>query len=160
MPEGGPELEDIVHGTDERPFSADLAHPAQQELAEAPPLLDRPKDRLHDGLPLRIERPTPLGPQCTTHPLSHRQARRRATAWRSRHGPSRELAIGGDERVTAHRGDGRDVRLAEIAGIQARGSGPLAGIHERLGQTRVGLLCIVRIIRHVSGHDDRGGSLG
>ncbi len=77
MPEGGPELEDIVRGTDERPFPTDLAHLAQQERAEASLLLDLPKDRLHDGLPFGVPRTAPLGPQCTTHPLGHRQARRR-----------------------------------------------------------------------------------
>jgi hypothetical protein len=62
MPEGGPELEDIVRGTDERPFPPDLAHPAQQKLAEASPLLDLPKDRLHDGLAPSIQPPTGFGP--------------------------------------------------------------------------------------------------
>src|SRR3990172_12720255 len=49
-PQGPPELQHIVGCTDERPFPPDLAHPAQQKLAEASPLLDLPKDRFHDGL--------------------------------------------------------------------------------------------------------------
>src|ERR1700675_1173488 len=119
-PQGPPELQHIVGRTDERPFPPDLAHPAQQKLAEASPLLDLPKDRLHDGLVPSIQTPTGLGPEGAPHAVRHRQARRRATAWRGGHGPSMELAIRWDERGTAQRGEGRDVRLAEIAGIQAR----------------------------------------
>jgi hypothetical protein len=156
MPEGGPELEDIVRGTDERPFPPDLAHPAQQNLAEASPLLDLPQDRLYDGLAPSIQTPTGFGPEGAPHTVRHRQARRRATAWRGGHGLSMELAIRWDERGTAQRGEGRDVRLAEIAGIQARGSGNLLRIDQHLRQQWLGLLLVIRLIRDVDGNNDLG----
>lgn len=122
-PQGPPALQYIVGRTDEHPSPPDRAHPAQQKLADASPLLDLPKDRRYDGLAPSIQTPTGFGPEGAPHAVRHRQARRRATAWRGGHGPSMELAIRRDERGTAQRRDGRDVRLAEIAGIQARGDG-------------------------------------
>ena len=151
MPEGGPELEDSVRGTDERPFPPDLAHPAQQKLAEAAPLLDLPKDRLQDGLAPNIQTPTGFGPEGAPHAVRHRQARRRATAGRGGHGPSMELAIRWDERGTAQRREGRDVRLAEITGLQARGSGYLLRMDQHLRQQRLDLLLVMRLIRDVDG---------
>lgn len=63
MARGGPELEHIVGGTDQRPLPPDLPHPPQQELAKAASLLDLPKDRLHDGLPLGVLGTASFGPQ-------------------------------------------------------------------------------------------------
>ena len=62
MAQGGPELRHIVGGTEQRPFPPDLPHPPQQALTKAASLLDLPKDRLHEGLPLGVPGAASFGP--------------------------------------------------------------------------------------------------
>jgi hypothetical protein len=69
--QGAPEFQDIVCGTDERPFPSDLLHPAQQELPIAAPLLDLTEHRFHDGFALSIEPSPTCGPEGAAHPVSH-----------------------------------------------------------------------------------------
>lgn len=54
--QGGPEFQDIVGRTDERPFAPHLPQAAQQELSIAAVLLDLAEDRLDNRFATGIER--------------------------------------------------------------------------------------------------------
>jgi len=72
MSSGGPELEHIVGGTDECPFSAHLLHSAQQELSIAAALLDLAEDRLNDRFALAVASASACCLEGAAHPISHR----------------------------------------------------------------------------------------
>ncbi len=75
MREDSPELEDIMGGIDERPFSAYLPHPPQQELPRATALLDLAEHRLDNRFPLSVAPSTARGAERAAHPIGHRQSR-------------------------------------------------------------------------------------
>ena len=74
-PQGPPELQHYCGSYRSAPISPkDLAHPAQQKLAEASPLFDLPKDRPHEGLAPSIQTPTGLGPEGVARSATDRPA--------------------------------------------------------------------------------------
>lgn len=153
--QGGPELQDIVRGTDERPFSAHLPHPAQQELSMAAALFDLTEHWLDNRFPLGVA-PSPA--HCAEG-TAHRQARGRAPSGRGRPHLAVQLAIRRDERGIAQRGEGRNVRLAEIPCIHAGHTRNGTSIGQHLGQHRLGLLLVIRFIGDVGGDNDLGGGI-
>jgi len=50
------QLEKVVRGSDQVPFTVDLLQSPQQELTQATPLLDLAVHRLHDRLALCVDR--------------------------------------------------------------------------------------------------------
>src|SRR5690242_5843268 len=62
---------------DQSPFATYLGHPAQQEPAEAPRLLDLAEDRLDDRLPPRVDRTARGRLQLRAHLLRGRRRYRR-----------------------------------------------------------------------------------
>ena len=75
MSQGGPELEHIVGGTDQRPFPAHRPHPPQQELSIAAALRDLAEHRLDDRFPPGLESSTTRRAARAAHPVSPRQTR-------------------------------------------------------------------------------------
>ena len=69
--QGGPQFQDIVCGTDERPFAAHLPHPPQQELPIAPALFDLTEHGLHDRFAPGIAPSPMLCPEPAAHPIGH-----------------------------------------------------------------------------------------
>ena len=141
-----PELQDVVGGTDQRPFPADLPQAAQQELPEPTALLELAEHRLDDCFAPGLQASAPLGPQRPPHPLRHRQSSRRPAARGGGPGASVPLAIRRDEGLTAQGGQGFHVRLAARPRVHARGPRHLAGIDQHLGQERLGLLLVIGLI--------------
>ena len=71
LAEGGPEFQDIVCGTDERPLAVHLPHSAQQELSIAAALFDLAEDRLDDHFAPSVELSAALRAERTAHPIRH-----------------------------------------------------------------------------------------
>ena len=68
----GPEeeqLQQVVAGADEQPLPVRLRQTPQQELPEAPALLDLAKHRLHRLHPKGVARTSPFRPQLAPHPV-------------------------------------------------------------------------------------------
>src|SRR5574339_181450 len=114
-PPSGPEFQNIVGGTDQRPFPAHLPHPSQQELAEAAALFDLAEHRLDNRFALGIQAPAPFSVQGAPHPVGDRQSDGRPAPGYCRDRLAMTLAIRRDERGTPQGADGGDDRLAEIA---------------------------------------------
>ena len=61
------ELQQVVAGADEQPLPVHLRQTPQQELPEAPALLDLPEHRFHRLHPQGVALPAPLRPQLAAH---------------------------------------------------------------------------------------------
>ena len=70
--QAGPALEPIVGRTAERPFSARLPHPAQQELPIAAALLDLAEHRLDNRFAPSIAPSSARRAEGAAHPIGHR----------------------------------------------------------------------------------------
>ncbi len=139
MAQGGPELQHIVGGTDQRPFPLDLPHPPRQALAKAASLLDLPKDRLHDGLPLGVPGAASIGPPRPPHPVCHRQPSWRPAARGGECRSPMRLPIWRHQQFTAQDRNRLAIRFAEIAGIQAGHPQHLPGLGQHRRHQRLGL---------------------
>lgn len=91
--QGRPEFQDIVRGTDERPFPAHLPHPAQQELPIATTLLDLAEHRFDNRFAPGIASSPALCPECAAHAIGHRQSHWRSASGDGRYHLAMELAV-------------------------------------------------------------------
>lgn len=154
--QGGPEFQDIVGRTDERPFAAHLLHPAQQELSIAAALLDLTEDRLDNCFATRIEPATVHRAECAAHPVRHRQSCWQSASGRSGYRLAIELAIRRDEGATAQRRKSHDVRFTEIPRIHTHTPRDLTSLGQHLGQHRLGLLLVTGFIGDIGRDNDLG----
>ncbi len=118
-----PQLQEVVGGTDECPLPADLAVPAQQELAEPPALFDLPEHRLDGFLPHGVQPPPPLRAQRGAHAVRHRECLRDPAAGRGRARLPVVLTIGRDQ--------GRAARLSETLFHRRRRDETLRDVWDR-----------------------------
>ena len=109
---GGPERQEVVRRTEQRPFTVNRAMPPRQELPEPVPLLDLPEDRLAGGCPLRIQAPASRRAQLVAHSVGGREPSGDSAARRGRPRSAMLLPIRGDQR---HAAQGR-----ELAAIQRK----------------------------------------
>ena len=95
------QLEQVVAGADQRPLAVDLFQARQEELAEAPSLLDLAEDRLHSGHPQGVALTTTPGLQLAPHPVPGGQVLGYATSGRRRNHSAVARLLRPDERVHA-----------------------------------------------------------
>ena len=157
--QAGPALEPIVGRTAERPFSARLPHPAQQELPIAAALLDLAEHRLDNRFAPSVAPSSARRAEGAAHPIGHRQSRWRSSLKSYRHGLVVKLAVRRDQGPAAQGGAGRDVGLAAIARVPSHGPGDRFGIGEYLGEHRRGVLLVIRLISDVGGHNNLGSRI-
>src|SRR6185312_8580154 len=141
------ELDEVVGGADQRPLGPHFLDAPQQELAEAPCLLDLSEHRLDDLLP----QPIPASPSSPLELGAHRQGERAALA-----APFR-WAIGtprGDAGGDAARAECREVGLAQIAAVGRYLDRRAAQVGGDVVDERHDLPVIARRLDQAVGEDD------
>ena len=104
----------------------------QQELPEPTSLLDLTEDRLDRDLACGVQASPALRAQRAAHPVRDREPRGNPTVRRGRACPFVRLPIRRDQGRTAPLGEGLDILITVVAGIQTGDRGDLARIRDGL----------------------------